>query len=287
MPIRYSKRIFEITVPLPSNKGKSGRRNNVRQPHRKNTATHSTHDPQSSLHVPSGEDTSEIASVPRKPASTSQGHPKTRTATKPKKPRLTEEEKRARNRKRTAESRRNKREKGLCVSCPDKTIEGQTRCPDCAEKHRVWLRPYSEMRRRAQGAKPTQRISDAELLQLIQAEVNARESQVSDPSIEKVRPNTQSLSRAQRTSLGICSDCDFPSEEGHTRCTICLLRLRLYSRRRRAKAPSVPTTASKADMASSRGAARQAPPAETDTVNHGGNRLKQPNPSPHGVPPKR
>ena len=218
---------------MPSNKGKSGHRNNVRQPHRKNTATRSTHDPQSSLHVPSGEDTSEIASVPRKPASPSQRYPKTRTATKPKKRRLTEEEKRARNRKRAAESRQERKEQGLC-RCNQPAIQGQTRCPDCAEKHRVWLRPYSETRRRAQGAKPTQRISDAELLQLIQAEVDARESQVSDPSIEKARPNTKSLSRAQRTSLGICSDCDYPSEDGHTRCTLCLLRLRLDSRRRRA-----------------------------------------------------
>ncbi len=285
VPIRYSKRIFEITVPLPSNKGKSGRRNNVRQPHRDNAATHSSHDPESALHAPSAEGTPEITSVPCKPTSTSQGHPKTRTATKPKKPRLTEAEKRERDRKRAAERRQRQKDNGLCISCPATTIEGQTRCPDCAEKHRVSLRPYSEMRRRAQGAKPIQRISDAELLQRIQAEVDARESQVSDPSIEKVRPNTQSLSRAQRTSFGICLDCDFPSEVGHTRCTLCLLRLRLYSRRRRAKAPSVPATASKADTASSRRAARQAPPAETDTMNHGGNHLKQPNPSPHGPCP--
>ena len=216
--------------------------------------------------MPSGEDTSETASVPRKPASPSQGHPKTHTATKPKKPRLTEEEKRARNRKRAAERRRNNKEKGICVRCPNKPIEGQTRCAECAEKHRAQLRPYTEARRRAQGAKPTQPISEAELLQLIQAEVNTRGSQVSEPSVRVVHPDTPSPSRAQGTSLGICRDCNYPSEDGHTRCTLCLLRLRLASRRRRAKAPPVPTTASKADTAG------RTPPIETPKVNHGGNR---------------
>lgn len=162
---------------------------------------------------------------------------------------LTAEQKRERHRKRIAERRQHRKDNGLCVGCPNKPIEGQTRCAECAEKHRARLRPYSETRRRAQGAKPAKRLSDAELLDLIEKEVAARESQVANQSTEEVQPNTQYLSRAQRTSLGICSDCDFPSEEEHTRCTLCLLRLRLDARRRRAKAPPVSTTASKADTA--------------------------------------
>ena len=146
---------------------------------------------------------------------------------------LTAEQKRERNRKRVADHRQRQKDNGLCVGCPNKPIEGQTRCTECAEKHRARIRTYAETHRRAQGAKPTKHISEAELLELIQKEVDTRESQVSDPSTEEAQPDTKSLSRVQRISLGICSDCDYPSEEGHARCTLCLLRLRLDARRRR------------------------------------------------------
>ena len=181
------------------------------------------------------------------------GKPATKAGRTP----LTAEQKQEHSRKRATERRQRQKENGLCVGCPNKPIEGQTRCTECAEKHRARLRPYAETHRRAQGAKPTQRISEAELLQLIQAEVDARGPQVSDPSIGKAQPDSKSLSRDQRKSLGICSDCDYPSQDGHTRCTLCLLRLRLNARRRRAKAPPGSTTASKADTA---GPGRHHPP---------------------------
>ena len=195
----------------------------------------------------------------RQPKSSSAKH----RPSKPRKPALTRQE---------------RKEQGLC-RCNQPAIQGQTRCPTCAEKHRAWLRPYSEARRRARGAKPLQRISDADLLRLIQAEVDTRESQVADPSVREVHPDTHSLSRAQRKSLSICSDCDYPSEERHTRCTLCLLRRRLDSRRRRAKA----TARLDDSIQSGHGRDRRAPLTETMTVNHGGNRQEQPNPSPDGV----
>ena len=155
--------------------------------------------------------------------------------------------KRSKSRK-PALTRQERKEQGLC-RCNQPAIQGQTRCVACAEKHRAWGRQYWEARRRAAGAKPRQRISDEDLLKLIQAEVKAQDYQLSELSVRVVHPDTPSLSRAQRKSLGICRDCNYPSEDGHTRCTLCLLRLRLASRRRRAKAPPVPTTASKADTA--------------------------------------
>ena len=169
------------------------------------------------------------------------GHVK-KSTTKATRTPLTAEQQRERNRKQAAERRQRLKDNGRCVSCPNNAIDGQTRCPDCAEKHRARLRPYSEARRRAEGAKHTLRIGEAELLQLIQKEVDARESQVANQPAAAVQPDRQSLSRAQRKSLGICSDCDYSSEEGHIRCTLCLLRHRLYARQRRAKAQTVPST---------------------------------------------
>ena len=163
----------------------------------------------------------------RQPKSPSAKH----RPSKPRKPALTRQE---------------RKERGLC-RCNQPAIPGQTRCPTCAEKHRAWLLPYSEARRRARGAKPREQISDAELLELIQAEIIAREAQVPELPVRVAHPGTPSLSRAQRKSLGICRNCKYPSEDGHTRCTLCLLKIRLASRRKRAKAPPVSTTASKAD----------------------------------------
>lgn len=251
-PIRYSKRIFEIAVPLPVKKGgrpkhakgKSVRRNSTKQPdHAEDASTQSTPHPDSTPNPTTIDCSSETASTPPQSTNAGGGPPETRKATKPRRARLTEEEKRERKRKRAAEQRQRKKDNGRCVSCPNTPIEGQTRCPDCAAKHRAWLLPYSEARRRAQGAKPTPRISEAELLRLIQKEVDARESQVSNQSVEEMHSGPRFLSRVQRKSLGICSDCDYPSEEGHTRCTLCLLRHRLYCRRRRAKVQAVPSAA--------------------------------------------
>ena len=37
-------------------------------------------------------------------------------------------------------SREQRKAAGLCVSCPNQAIQGQTRCPACAEKHLQWYR---------------------------------------------------------------------------------------------------------------------------------------------------
>ena len=159
VPIRCSKRIFEISVPLPSNKvrrpehtkGNSGRRNKVRKPQRdNNTATDFTPDLQSILNAPTSEVTTPIALVPPEPTNAGGGGPNTRKVGNPSKPRLTEEEKRERNRKHAAEKRQHQRENGLCMSCPNKPIEGQTRCPECAERHRQHWQNWKPKRKSSQ-----------------------------------------------------------------------------------------------------------------------------------------
>ena len=113
---------------------------------------------------------------PSKAKRTKTRHPKTaprrprkartsaRTAKDPK-PRLTDEQKQERRRKKAAEKRQCRKAQGLYRS-GQAAKPGQTRCPACAEKHRVWTTANSEKRRRAKGIKPRSRIDDAELEQI-------------------------------------------------------------------------------------------------------------------------
>ena len=54
----------------------------------------------------------------------------------PKRARLTPFEREERKRTLAAQRRQNRKEQGLCKDCPNKAIEGQIRCSDCAEKNR-------------------------------------------------------------------------------------------------------------------------------------------------------
>ncbi len=58
---------------------------------------------------------------------------------RPKKARLTLDERKELNRKAAALRRQNRKAQGLCKDCPNRAAEGHTRCADCGEKHR--LRP--------------------------------------------------------------------------------------------------------------------------------------------------
>ena len=64
------------------------------------------------------------------------GTAKRKSAIRAPKPKLTDEQKRELRRVRAAEERQRRKELGLCRDCPNVAIEGQTRCPDCAERHR-------------------------------------------------------------------------------------------------------------------------------------------------------
>ena len=61
---------------------------------------------------------------------------KRKSAIRAPKPKLTDEQKRELRRVRAAEERQRRKELGLCRDCPNTAIAGQTRCADCAERHR-------------------------------------------------------------------------------------------------------------------------------------------------------
>ena len=76
---------------------------------------------------------------PSKPKSTTTqaGAAKPANGKRPKKARLTPDERKERDRKAAAQRRQNRKEKGLCKDCLSPAAEGHTRCADCAEKHRL------------------------------------------------------------------------------------------------------------------------------------------------------
>ena len=73
-----------------------------------------------------------------KPATTTA---KPKTSKKPKRVRLTPEERQERRRARAVETRSKLQDSGLCKDCRQPAIPGQTRCPSCVEKHRQSRRP--------------------------------------------------------------------------------------------------------------------------------------------------
>ena len=54
--------------------------------------------------------------------------------------------------RRAREKAREAKEAGKCVTCPNKAIEGQTRCQTCAEKRREYRKRSKEKDRRSRGA---------------------------------------------------------------------------------------------------------------------------------------
>ena len=154
---------------------------------------------------------------------------------KARRPRLTEEQKRARNRTRAAKRLRKLKERGLCKDCPSKATEGRTRCSDCAEKHRR----YSEQRNRARGVQPRHRSDDTKPSEPIRKEIAAQDAQAAGRTPKRVRSEaykqkkreTQAQTRAERISLGLCVECGNPGIEGQTRCADCVLKHRASNRR--------------------------------------------------------
>ena len=74
-----------------------------------------------------------------KPAAAKPAKPK--APKNPKRARLTVKEKQERARARAAENRTKLKDAGLCKDCRNTAIPGQTRCPECAEKHRTGHAP--------------------------------------------------------------------------------------------------------------------------------------------------
>ena len=139
-------------------------------------------------------------------------------------------------------TRQERKEQGLC-RCGQATIQGQTRCPACAEKHREWNQLNSEKRRIAKGIEPRPPIS-AESIEQIREEIAALDARrasttprkVGSAEQNEVRQKHRAQVRAERKSLGQCVRCGKPSDEGQTRCADCVLKHRQYGLRSRVKA---------------------------------------------------
>ena len=140
-------------------------------------------------------------------------------------------------------TRQERKEQGLC-RCGQAAVQGQTRCAECAVKHREWTRQDSENRRRAKGIKPRPRFDDAELIEQIQKEIADQETRGASQTPKRVRSeeykkkNQQHRAqvRAERKSLGLCVQCAKPSLAGQIRCADCVLKHRQYELHSRVKA---------------------------------------------------
>ena len=97
----------EITIELPEPSNSGGRSKNNRKP--------------AATSKPSGKRTTLPSSE----------HPK------PKRAKLTPEEKKKRDRTRMAERRLRRRQLGLCYNCSNPAIEGEIRCQSCKKKHQL------------------------------------------------------------------------------------------------------------------------------------------------------
>ena len=94
-------------------------------------------------------------------------------------------------------------------------IQGQTRCAECAAKHREWTRQDSENRRRAKGIKPRPQFDDAELIEQIQKEIADEETRGASQTTKRVRSEAykkknqqhRAQVRTERKSLGLCVQC--------------------------------------------------------------------------------
>lgn len=152
---------FTFVLPKPANTGGGRPKNRQSAAPTRRSLTKSTNSPangetplQSSL--PMGDVAEREASEPRiKPVAIRskprpRGNAKESDTSTTRTP-LTAEQKRERNRQRATERRQRQRENGLCVSCPNKPIEGQTRCPECAERHRQHWQNWKPKRK---GSRP-------------------------------------------------------------------------------------------------------------------------------------
>ena len=159
--------------------------------------------------------TSKKHKSPPGPKSTNPSKPKRpvqkNTTVKPLRPRLTEEQIRDRQRLRAADHFQRRKELGLCRSCPNNASKGQSRCLDCAERHRGWNRQNGEKTRRAKGIGPRPRTEDSELMDVVRKEVAEQANQGAGLQPRRVRSEAykekqrhkQALLRAERASLGL------------------------------------------------------------------------------------
>ena len=125
----------------------------------------------------------------RRPGTPNPRHPK-----KPKKVRLTPGERKAR----AAGERRKLKVLGLCKDCRQHAIPGQTRCPDCAEKHR------QSRRRQRQAQRQAKQISSLGVFERLAHPSNSIQAPKRNTELSSLR--LWESGSAQEANAGVNSD---------------------------------------------------------------------------------
>ena len=189
--------------------------------------------------------------------------PKASKDPKPKRIPLTPEAKKERQSARFKERLEEAKALGLCRHYHDppvKAIEGQTRCHDCAEKHRLQRREYDKKRRAA--AKPSEKKlpqepvvpassnaitpqldqqgehRKAKLVRIASTPTSRREYERlrrQQPERQEFQRKSQKKIREKREASGLCKDCGEPAIPGQTRCEACAEKHRAKDKAARAR----------------------------------------------------
>ena len=112
---------------------------------------------------------------------------------------------------------------GLCRHCREPAIEGQTRCQQCAERHRARRREDDSGRRAAA------KLSEERPTQEYGRPPKSRRSEQEEACL-----SSEQRQRERRKAAGLCKNCPEPSKPGRSRCEGCSEKQRVQEREARA-----------------------------------------------------
>ena len=150
--------------------------------------------------------------------------PKTPEDPKPKRTPLTPEARKERQQTSFKKKLEDAKSLGLCRHCREPAIEGQTRCQQCAERHRVRSREYDGKRRAAA------KLSEEKLTQKYERPPKSQRSEQ-----EEAYLSNEQRQREKRKATGLRKDCPEPSRPGRSRCEGCTEKRRVGEREARAR----------------------------------------------------
>ena len=198
--------------------------------------------------------------------------PKTPKDPKPKRVPLTPEDRKERQRVSFKKRLEEAKSLGLCSRCREPAIEGQTRCQECAERHRVRRREDDSKRRAAaklSEEKPTQgpvapaspeatapqpdqqaEYRNARLVGEASTPTHPAEGERpggSHPERKKTRREYKKKQREMLKASGLCKDCRGSAIPGQTRCEACAEKHRVRRRQNNATRRTKACAAGNAD----------------------------------------
>ena len=206
---------------------------------------------------------------PRKPRTTNPhpNQPNTTSRSKkpnhPNRPKLTPEQNKEFRSVRAAEKRQRRQELGLCRECPNQTIKGQTRCPDCANKHSKAQKQQSSPAETGKG--PIQErhtaLTTEDPTKKAHPQPPTKQRKASPPSetaatvkrqaydrLRSQRPERKEAARQiakkrrdRRIAFGLCVVCEGSPIPGETKCDTCAEKHRIARRKSATKGRGRPT----------------------------------------------